>query len=111
MWFRAWNRSEALRAVQRLARQAGVDGRISPHNLRTIATIALDNAVAPHDLHDSLGQAGPRTTRRYDRSRHMLAKTAATTSHGRWHRLGSPRSGTGQNPVGPVRVEFVCIRH
>jgi integrase/recombinase XerD len=56
MWFRAWNRSEALRTVQRLARQAGVDGRISPHSLRhTFATIALDNRVALHDLQDNLG--------------------------------------------------------
>jgi hypothetical protein len=29
-----------------------------------------------HDLQDSLGHAEPRTTRRYDRSRHKLAKPA-----------------------------------
>lgn len=69
---RAWNRSEAFRAVQRLAGKAGIDGRISPHRLRhTFATIALDKGVALHDLQDGLGQADPRTTRHYDRSRHM----------------------------------------
>jgi integrase/recombinase XerD len=74
---RAWNRSEALRTVQRLARKAGVEGQISPHSLRhTFATIALDNGVALHDLQDSLGHADPRTTRRYDRGRHKLAKSA-----------------------------------
>ncbi|WP_426938483.1 tyrosine-type recombinase/integrase [Pseudarthrobacter sp. S3] len=48
----------------------------SPHSLRTFATIALDNGMAPHDLQDSLGQADPRTTRRYDRSLYGLAKPA-----------------------------------
>lgn len=61
---RAWNRSEALRTVQRLARKAGVDGQISPHSLRhTFATIALDNGVALDDLQNSMGHADPRTTR------------------------------------------------
>lgn len=47
---RAWNRSEAFRTVQRLARKAGVEGQISPHSLRqTFATIALENGVALHD--------------------------------------------------------------
>lgn len=72
-----WNRSEAFRTVQRLARKTGVQGRISPHSLRhTFATIALDNGTSLHDLQDSLGQADPRTTRRYDRSRNSLAKSA-----------------------------------
>lgn len=75
---RSWNRSEAFRTVQRLARKAGVEGQISPHSLRhSFATIALDNGVTLHDLQDSLGQADPRTTRRYDRSRHKLAKSAS----------------------------------
>lgn len=43
---------------------------------RTFATITLDNGVALHDLQDGLEQADPRTTRRYDRSRHKLAKSA-----------------------------------
>jgi integrase/recombinase XerD len=72
-----WHRSEAFRTVQRLAGKAGVDGRISPHSLRhTFATIALDNGVALHALQDSLGQADPRTTRRYDRARNNLLKSA-----------------------------------
>jgi integrase/recombinase XerD len=54
-----------------------VDGCISPHNLLySFATIALDNGAALHDLQDSLGQADPRTTWRYDRSRRNLAKSA-----------------------------------
>ena len=64
----AWNRSDAFRTVQRLARKAGVEGRISLHSLRhTCATIALDNGVALHDLQDSLGPLPP-TFRRLRRA-------------------------------------------
>lgn len=72
-----WASSEAFRTVQRLARAAGVEGRISPHSLRhTFATLALDAGTALHDLQDSMGHADPRTTRRYDRARHTLEKAA-----------------------------------
>jgi integrase/recombinase XerD len=69
------------------ARQAGVDGRISPHSLRhTFATIALDNGVALHDLQDSLGQADLRTTRRYDRWK------SDTSAAGQWNGESGPPS-------------------
>lgn len=72
-----WNRSEVFRTIQRLARAAGIEGQISPHSLRhTFATIALDSGTALHDLQDSMGHADPRTTRRYDRARNNLAKSA-----------------------------------
>ncbi|MCC9178539.1 tyrosine-type recombinase/integrase [Arthrobacter sp. zg-Y750] len=72
-----WNRSEVFRTIQRLARAAGVPGQISPHSLRhTFATIALDSGTALHDLQDSMGHADPRTTRRYDRARNNLTKSA-----------------------------------
>lgn len=72
-----WQRSEAARTVQRLARKAGVDGQISPHSLRhTFATIALDSGTSLHALQDSMGHADPRTTRRYDRARNNLQKSA-----------------------------------
>jgi integrase/recombinase XerD len=72
-----WNPSEAFRTVQRLAKLAGIEGKISPHSLRhTFATIALDAGTALHDLQDSMGHADPRTTRRYDRARQTLAKAA-----------------------------------
>jgi integrase len=46
-----WASSEAFRTVQRLARVAGVEGRISPHSLRhTFATLALDAGTTLHDL-------------------------------------------------------------
>ena len=72
-----WQRSEAARTVQRLARRAGIDGHISPHSLRhTFATIALDTGTSLHALQDSMGHADPRTTRRYDRARNNLQKSA-----------------------------------
>jgi site-specific recombinase XerD len=72
-----WTPSEAFRTVQRLARVAGIEGKISPHSLRhTFATIALDAGTTLHDLQDSMGHADPRTTRRYDRARNTLAKAA-----------------------------------
>jgi integrase/recombinase XerD len=72
-----WNPSEAFRTLQRLAKLAGIEGKISPHSLRhTFATIALDAGTTLHDLQDSMGHADPRTTRRYDRARNTLAKAA-----------------------------------
>ena len=74
---RRWAPSEAFRTVQRLAKTAGIEGRISPHSLRhTFATIALDAGTTLHDLQDSMGHADPRTTRRYDRARNTLGKAA-----------------------------------
>ncbi|XAZ30241.1 tyrosine-type recombinase/integrase [Paenarthrobacter ureafaciens] len=73
-----WNRSEAFRTVQRLAGRAGIQGQISPHSLRhTFATIALDSGTSLHALQDSMGHADPRTTRRYDRARNNLLKSAS----------------------------------
>ncbi|MCQ1988049.1 tyrosine-type recombinase/integrase [Arthrobacter sp. zg-Y844] len=73
-----WNRSEVFRTIQRLTHKAGIEGQISPHSLRhTFATIALDSGTTLHDLQDSMGHADPRTTRRYDRARHSLNKSAS----------------------------------
>ncbi|WP_152915995.1 tyrosine-type recombinase/integrase [Arthrobacter sp. RIT-PI-e] len=73
-----WQRSEAFRTVQRLASKAGIEGRVSPHSLRhTFATIALDTGTSLHALQDSMGHADPRTTRRYDRARNNLVKSAS----------------------------------
>ncbi|WP_376770243.1 tyrosine-type recombinase/integrase [Arthrobacter terrae] len=69
----AWQASEAFRTVQRLAKAAGVEGRISPHSLRhTFATVALDAGTTLHELQDSMGHADP-------------AQPEGTTGHGtRW---------------------------
>jgi site-specific recombinase XerD len=60
-----------------LAQRASIDRHISAHSLRhTFATIALDAGVSLHSLQDSMGHADPRTTRRYDRARNNLQKSA-----------------------------------
>lgn len=74
MWLRAWNRSEALRTVHRLARQAGVDGRISPNSCGTL-------------FHDRLGQRrGPPGFAGQSRGKRIRGPRGVTTAHGTsWH--------------------------
>jgi integrase/recombinase XerD len=71
------SRFAAHRAVRRLARQAGIEQSVSPHSLRHgFVTAALDAGVSLRDVQDAAGHADPRTTRRYDRSRHNLDRAA-----------------------------------
>jgi len=51
--------------------------RSYPHSLRhAFGTAALDAGVPLRDVQDAMGHADPRTTRRYDRSRHSLDRHA-----------------------------------
>jgi len=71
------DRHRAARLVARVARDAGVSKRISPHSLRhTMVTLSLDAGVPIHIVQDAAGHASPETTRRYDRARHQLDKHA-----------------------------------
>ncbi len=73
------DRVAAYRLLRRLARQAEIPSwaSISPHSLRhSFATAALDAGVALRDVQDAMGHADPRTTRRYDRTRHNLDRHA-----------------------------------
>jgi site-specific recombinase XerD len=68
--------------VRRLARAAEIDcwAQLSPHSLRhTAITLALDAGVSLRDAQDWAGHKDPRTTRRYDHSRHNLDRSAAYT--------------------------------
>jgi len=65
----------ALGQIQRLAAKAGIPAaaEITPHSLRhTFVTEALAAGVPLQDVQDAAGHRDPRTTRRYDRSRHNL---------------------------------------
>jgi len=65
----------AWRLIRRLARRAELPqaDRINPHSLRhTFVTAALDAGVSLRDVQDGAGHRDPRTTRRYDSSRHNL---------------------------------------
>jgi len=62
--------------IARLCRQAGLPAGVTPHSLRhSYATESLRLGAALQDVQDALGHADPRTTRRYDRSRHNLDRS------------------------------------
>ncbi len=62
--------------ITRLCRQAGLPTGVTPHSLRhSYATESLRLGAALQDVQDALGHADPRTTRRYDRSRHNLDRS------------------------------------
>ena len=68
--------------VRRLAKAAGIASweQLSPHSLRhTAITAALDAGVGMRDAQDYARHRDPRTTRRYDHSRHSLDRSAAYT--------------------------------
>jgi integrase/recombinase XerD len=67
--------------VGRLARDADIPVHLTPHGLRHSAitigiTIGLDAGVSLRDMQDFARHADPKTTRRYDRSRHALNRHA-----------------------------------
>lgn len=67
--------STAFEMIQRLARKAAIPGaaHITPHSFRHMfVTEALAAGVPLQDVQDAAGHADPRTTRRYDQSRHNL---------------------------------------
>ena len=69
----SYSTSHAL--IRRMAGKAGIAAasRLSPHSLRhSFATELLGAGVPLQDVQDAMGHADPRTTRRYDRSRHNL---------------------------------------
>jgi site-specific recombinase XerD len=75
------DRYAADRTVKRLARQAGITKRISPHSLRhSFITAALDAGVPLRDVQDAASHADPRTTMRYDRARQSSTVTPRTSS-------------------------------
>jgi site-specific recombinase XerD len=74
---RRLDRHAARKTVRRLARLAGIDRPVTPHDLRhSFVTLALDAGVSLRDVQDAAGHADPRTTRRYDRARDSLDRAA-----------------------------------
>lgn len=71
-------RHRAFYLVTKVAKAAGVPGRITPHSLRhTAATLSLDAGAPLHRVQDFLGHASPVTTQRYNRARQALDGHAA----------------------------------
>lgn len=67
----------ADRLVKRIAREAGIDKKISPHSFRhTFVTLSLDAGVSERDIQNSTGHADIRMISFYDRNRESLARNA-----------------------------------
>lgn len=83
-----WTQRSVMRAVQRIARAAGIPSwrSLSPHSMRhACATMMLDAGVELHVVADHLGHRSDATTRRYDRARGKrtgAAKLAAYLTDG-----------------------------
>ena len=74
---RRLDRHGAGRVVRRVARQAGISRKVSPHTLRhAFITAALDAGVPLRDVQEAASHADPRTTMRYDRARGSLDRHA-----------------------------------
>ncbi len=71
------DQKSANRIVQRIARAAGIDKRITPHSLRhTFTTLALNAGVPPRDIANSRGDTDLRQISYYDREKGNLARNA-----------------------------------
>lgn len=71
------DRFSATRLVRRLARQAGIRQRISPHSLRhTFVTLSLDAGSSLRDVQSAAGHRDPKSTIYYDRARDVLDRAA-----------------------------------
>lgn len=67
----------ANRIVHRIAREAGIGKRITPHSLRhTHITLALNAGVSVRDVVNSMGYADARQVSYYDRDKDSLARNA-----------------------------------
>lgn len=72
------DRAAATRALQRVAKAAGVNRPISPHGLRsTLCTTGLVAGVALRDMQYAMRHADPRTTLRYDMAKANLDRHAS----------------------------------
>ena len=67
------NRHRVARIVTRIAKAAGIDRKVCPHDLRhATATHALGAGVPLHRVQDAMRHADPRTTQRYNRAKDQL---------------------------------------
>ncbi len=75
---RRMDRAGAARALNRVARAAGVTHSISPHGLRrTFCTTGLVAGISIRDMQYAMRHADPRTTLRYDMAKANLDRHAA----------------------------------
>lgn len=71
------DQKSANRVVKRIAREAGIDKRLSNHSLRhTFTTLALNAGVHVRDIANSRGDADLRQVSYYDREKNSLSRHA-----------------------------------
>ena len=71
------DRRGAARIVARVARDAGITKRITPHSLRhTFVTMALDAGQAERDIAISTGHSDTRMVAYYDRGRDNISRNS-----------------------------------
>jgi integrase/recombinase XerD len=74
------NRHRVARIVTRIARAAGIDRRVCPHDLRhAFVTHALGAGAPLHRVQQGARHADPRTTQRYNRAKDQLDGHATYT--------------------------------
>jgi len=67
------DRFRAYKLIRKLAKKAGLDESLHPHDLRaTFVTMALEAGAPLQDVQDAVGHADPRTTQRYNSRRNRL---------------------------------------
>ncbi|WP_433355574.1 tyrosine-type recombinase/integrase [Microtetraspora malaysiensis] len=75
---RPWDRSKAFELVQRIAKQAGIASKVSPHALRhTYASLAEEGGATMRQIQLDLNHADVSTTEIYVHSRDRLEKDAS----------------------------------
>jgi integrase/recombinase XerD len=82
-------------ALQEIARESGVEGRVHPHMLRhAAATQLLNDGVSLREVQDLLGHTDPKTTYRYDRARRRVVDSPV-------HRLAALRRSRKEDHANP----------
>jgi integrase/recombinase XerD len=113
--------ADVWRTVRRLAAQAGLHpnlaDHIGPDALRhSFATLYLEAGGSLGDLQVAMGHADPRTTRRYDRARHISSRSPghvvadylAAQAHATWHSDNRGRNGADRRQS---RLAGIGARH
>lgn len=78
---RRMDRAGASRALNRVARAAGISHQVSPHGLRrTFCTIGLVAGISIRDMQYAMRHADPPTTLRYDMAKANSTATPLTPS-------------------------------
>lgn len=72
------DRDSAGLVIDRVVRQAGIQKKVTPHDLRAAAiTCALDSGIPLRDVQTMARHSDPRTTEIYDRARHDIDRHGA----------------------------------